>query len=121
MIGVEDRFGLSGKPWELIQTFGLTAEHIAERVLRLYTKKLRLEIPESEVATMSEMLECSQCHAQVPLQDYLSEAPLPTDEYCAECESRSRAGCAACWLAWMKLNSSFTFRCRDCREVVAPC
>ncbi len=121
MIGVEDRFGLSGKPWELIQTFGLTAEHIAERVLRLYTKKLGLEIPESEVATMSEMLECSQCHAQVPLQDYLSEAPLPTDEYCAECESRSRAGCAACWLAWMKLNSSFTFRCRDCREVVAAC
>jgi transketolase len=121
MIGVEDRFGLSGKPWELIQTFGLTAEHIAERVLRLYTKKLGLEIPESEAASMSEMLECSQCHAQVPLQDYLSEAPLPTDEYCAECESRSRAGCAACWLAWMKLNSSFTFRCRDCREVVAAC
>ena len=121
MIGVEDRFGLSGKPWELIQTFGLTAEHIAERVLRLYTKKLGLEIPESEVASMSEMLECSQCHAQVPLQDYLSEAPLPSDEYCAECESRSRSGCAACWLAWMKLNSSFTFRCRDCREVVAAC
>ena len=31
MIGVEDRFGLSGKPWELMQTFGLTAERLAER------------------------------------------------------------------------------------------
>jgi transketolase len=35
MVGVNDRFGLSGKPWELIQEFGLSAEHIAARVLRL--------------------------------------------------------------------------------------
>jgi transketolase len=38
MVGVQDRFGVSGKPWELMQHFGLSAEHIAERVLRL--KKL---------------------------------------------------------------------------------
>ncbi len=35
MVGVQDRFGVSGKPWELMQAFGLCAEHIAERVLRL--------------------------------------------------------------------------------------
>ena len=35
MVGVQDRFGVSGKPWELMQSFGLCAEHIAERVLRL--------------------------------------------------------------------------------------
>ena len=35
MVGVNDRFGLSGKPWELVQEFGLAAEHIAERVLQL--------------------------------------------------------------------------------------
>jgi len=34
MVGVQDRFGVSGKPWELMQAFGLCAEHIAERVLR---------------------------------------------------------------------------------------
>jgi transketolase len=39
MVGVEDRFGLSGKPWELMQAFGLTAEHIADRVLRLRTRR----------------------------------------------------------------------------------
>jgi transketolase len=39
MVGVEDRFGLSGKPWELMQTFGLTAEHIATRVLRLRERR----------------------------------------------------------------------------------
>jgi len=39
MVGVEDRFGLSGKPWELLQTFGLTAEHIAARVLRLRERR----------------------------------------------------------------------------------
>jgi transketolase len=35
MVGVNDRFGLSGKPWELVQEFGLSAEHIAARVLQL--------------------------------------------------------------------------------------
>jgi len=35
MLGVEDRFGLSGKPWDLMRAFGLSAEHIAERVLKL--------------------------------------------------------------------------------------
>ena len=35
MVGVPDCFGVSGKPWELMQYFGLCAEHIAARVLRL--------------------------------------------------------------------------------------
>jgi transketolase len=35
MVGVNDRFGLSGKPWELVQEFGLSAEYIAQRVLQL--------------------------------------------------------------------------------------
>ena len=35
MVGVNDRFGVSGTPWELMQEFGLCAEHIAARVLRL--------------------------------------------------------------------------------------
>jgi len=39
MVGVQDRFGISGKPWELMQWFGLSAEHIAERVLRLQEKR----------------------------------------------------------------------------------
>jgi transketolase len=39
MVGVPDCFGVSGKPWELMQYFGLCAEHIAERVLRLHKKR----------------------------------------------------------------------------------
>jgi transketolase len=39
MIGVEDRFGESGEPWELTKIFGLTAEHIAQRSRELYKKK----------------------------------------------------------------------------------
>jgi transketolase len=117
MIGVEDRFGLSGKPWELIQTFGLTAEHIAERVLQLYAKKLGLSLSKvKEGATMA-MLQCSQCHAQVPLREYLCESGLPTEEYCAECESRSQDACAACRTSWMKTNPEFTYLCYECREV----
>ena len=34
-LGVEDRFGESGKPWELMIRFGLTAEHIAKRAKAL--------------------------------------------------------------------------------------
>ena len=41
MIGVEDRFGESGSPWELTKVFGLTAEHIARRAKELYDKKLK--------------------------------------------------------------------------------
>ena len=40
MVGVEDRFGESGKPWELTKVFGLTAEHIAKRAKKLYEKKV---------------------------------------------------------------------------------
>ncbi|MBZ5516560.1 MAG: transketolase [Acidobacteriia bacterium] len=39
MVGVNDRFGLSGKPWDLMREFGLCAEHIAERVLRLHAQR----------------------------------------------------------------------------------
>ena len=35
MIGVQDRFGESGQPWELTKVFGLTAEHIASAALGL--------------------------------------------------------------------------------------
>jgi transketolase len=39
LIGVNDRFGVSGKPWELVQKFGLSAEHIAQCVLRLRERR----------------------------------------------------------------------------------
>jgi transketolase len=39
-IGVKDRFGDSGAPWELIKEFEVSAEHIAERALSLlHTKR----------------------------------------------------------------------------------
>jgi transketolase len=39
MIGVNDEFGLSGAPWELVKAFGLTAEHIAKKAKELVDKK----------------------------------------------------------------------------------
>ena len=35
MVGVNDRFGESGKPWELLKAFGLTAEFIVSQVINL--------------------------------------------------------------------------------------
>ncbi|HUV04313.1 MAG TPA: transketolase [Armatimonadota bacterium] len=40
MVGVADRFGESGKPWELMQEFGLTAEHLAEKAREILKKKV---------------------------------------------------------------------------------
>jgi len=39
MVGVDDRFGESGYPWELIKEFGLSAEHIAVKAKELYDIK----------------------------------------------------------------------------------
>ena len=38
MVGVADRFGESGQPWELMKTFGLVAEFIAKKSKILYSK-----------------------------------------------------------------------------------
>ena len=35
MIGVDDRFGQSAPPWQLMRTFGLSAEHIAQRSIEM--------------------------------------------------------------------------------------
>jgi len=35
MIGVDNRFGQSAPPWQLLRKFGLTAEHITQRALVL--------------------------------------------------------------------------------------
>ena len=35
MVGVDDRFGQSAPPWQLLRKFGLTAEHITQRALVL--------------------------------------------------------------------------------------
>lgn len=38
MVGVNDRFGESGQPWELIKAFGLSAEHIVYKITMLSKK-----------------------------------------------------------------------------------
>ena len=35
MVGVEDRFGESGQPWELMKLFGLTAEFIVQKAIKI--------------------------------------------------------------------------------------
>jgi transketolase len=40
MLGVANRFGVSGKPRELVHSFGLTAEHIAKRLLDLLDNRV---------------------------------------------------------------------------------
>lgn len=39
MVGVDDRFGQSAPPWQLMREFGLCAEHIAQRACKLLGKE----------------------------------------------------------------------------------
>ncbi len=39
MVGVKDRFGDSGAPWELVKEFEVAAEHIAKKAKELYDNK----------------------------------------------------------------------------------
>lgn len=50
-IGVQDRFGDSGAPWELIKEFGVSAEHIAQEALRLLALKHQ---PKKPLPTLGE-------------------------------------------------------------------
>lgn len=50
-IGVKDRFGDSGAPWELIKEFEVSAEHIAHKAMELMAiKKKRVEREELSIA-----------------------------------------------------------------------
>ena len=124
-LGVEDRFGLSGKPWELVQHFGLTAEHIAQRVVHLVERKRDLAArQEREVpapATLLAAVECVRCHGLVPFGEFVGEAPMPSDELCADCERRSLENCTTCRSQWVLSNPEFEYLCRDCRNIPVPC
>lgn len=47
-IGVKDRFGESGAPWELIKEFEVSAEHIAHKAAELVALRTRREIAKRE-------------------------------------------------------------------------
>ncbi|HZP62851.1 MAG TPA: transketolase [Terriglobales bacterium] len=50
-IGVKDRFGDSGAPWELIKEFEVSAEHIAKKAMELIqVKRARFEMPLPQLA-----------------------------------------------------------------------
>ena len=39
IIGVNNEFGLTGAPWELLKVFGLTAENLTKKAKELYDRK----------------------------------------------------------------------------------
>jgi len=116
MIGVQDRFGISGKPWELVQHFGLTAEHIAERMKRLYDRKNAAVKGTHVRSTILAAIECKRCHVLVPFGEFLCETPLAADELCADCDRKSEENCAECRTEWTLTNPNFNYLCRDCRD-----
>ncbi len=112
MVGVEDRFGVSGNPWELVQHFGLTAEHIAKRALELLDKKVA-----SAPALGGELstIRCSRCGTKVPISEYAKDLPPRTDELCADCDYQSLELCAVCRIEWGKVSGNTNYVCLACR------
>jgi transketolase len=111
MVGVEDRFGISGNSWELMQYFGLTAEHIAKRVLDLVDKKLATR----PAAHHLNAVRCAGCGAKVPANEYAKELPSPSDELCADCEYQSMELCGVCHYEWGKISHNAAYVCQSCR------
>jgi len=124
MVGVRDRFGISGKPWELVQSFGLTAEHIAERVLNLLQRGSG-SFPRGKLGAGAgageDIIECVRCHAAVPVSEFAMETGMPSVELCADCAQRDQAVCAQCRARWARVNPSFSYLCRECREIAVEC
>lgn len=121
MVGVQDRFGVSGKPWELVQSFGLTAEHIAERVLRLRERTRSVARARWAGARAPVVVECVRCHTVVPFGEFAMELPMPAAELCADCAQRDPELCAECRVRWAQANSNFAYLCRDCRQIAVEC
>jgi len=112
MVGVANRFGVSGKPWELVQSFGLTAEHIAKRVLDLLDDRV---VVARELAPRVTAIHCAQCNAVIPLSEAAKDLPMPSGEICAGCDYRSTELCAACRVEWSHISHSAAYICHNCR------
>jgi hypothetical protein len=112
MVGVANRFGVSGKPWELVQSFGLTAEHIAKRVLDLLDDRV---VVARELAPRVNAVHCAQCNAVIPLSEAEKDLPMPSGEICAGCDYRSTELCAACRVEWSHISHSAAYVCHNCR------
>ena len=112
MIGVADRFGVSGNPWELVQHFGLTGEHIAKRVLDMLDRRI---VTSPMASAEMPVIRCTRCGGNVTLTEYAKEVPMPTDEMCIECDYRSHELCAVCRVEWAKVTQTKPYICLACR------
>jgi transketolase len=110
MIGVTDRFGESGAPWQLMQYFGLTAEHIAKRAKELYDARV-----EYAFSSLDLLLTCRSCSATVKARDYLAACGPATDELCVECVWSDKPQCLECRTGWLLVNREFQYICAACK------
>lgn len=112
MVGIADRFGVSGNPWELVQYFGLTAEHIAKRALDVLDKKIASSpITSANISS----IRCSRCGANVPINEYVREFPSLADEICADCQYLGMELCGVCRVEWAKMTHNTHYVCLTCR------
>ncbi len=112
MVGVADRFGISGNSWELMQYFGLTAEHIAKRVLDLVDKRLASA---PIAAHQMSAIRCTRCGARVATSEFVKDFVPHSEEICADCDYQSMELCAVCHFEWGKAAGNSNYVCMACR------
>ena len=115
MVGVADRFGISGNPWELVQHFGLTAEHLAKRVLDLLARKLASFAPSAPIASTEarQFTVPAAAPKSHPLNMRRSCPCLPTNS--APTANTNPWGCAPFAIEWGKVSHNSPFICPACR------
>ncbi|MFA5797713.1 MAG: transketolase C-terminal domain-containing protein [Candidatus Woesearchaeota archaeon] len=89
IIGMNDIFGESGKPQELLEKFGLTAEHIAEICTDVLRFKEKSVLSSREMKEVDELMsEINNYKKQIESQEAKTEIPQTTTK--AEFDPRGR-------------------------------
>lgn len=121
----------SGQAHKVLQEAGIHAEGQLEAVLN-YARfmehqphngyhPIRLdELPDRQQARQKIeriVLTCVSCGAKVDPKEYFADDPLPSDEYCLECDYRDPEICPYCKAYWINSNPSVDFHCQKCVAV----
>lgn len=127
MVGVPDTFGKSGEPWQLMQYYGLTGEHLAQRAHALHsgigTAGAGGSLSGAKGGTVATLttVRCHTCGREMDAEEYLRQqydgGDLPADDRCAACDHRSAAECLECRRLWLALNPNAVLFCRACAPI----
>ncbi|MFQ5677670.1 MAG: hypothetical protein ACE5G1_17405, partial [bacterium] len=118
----------SGQAHKVLQEAGIHADGQLQAILKYATQMERRSIAQdpSSQGTPFPMgnirfakfekikLTCATCGTEVDPLEHFRNEPLPTDEYCLDCEHRDPQICPYCKAYWLLSKSATGFNCHKC-------